>query len=44
MGGGLKLTERLVFTQVTRVCVWTHLVGVDPVAVLGRQIGFHGLK
>lgn len=33
------------FTQVHKcVCVWPHLVGIDPVTVLGCQVGLHGLQ
>lgn len=27
-----------------RVCAWPHLVGIDPVTVLGCQVGFHSLQ
>lgn len=28
----------------TGVCVWPHLVSIDPVAVFGCQVGFHSLQ
>lgn len=27
-----------------RAGAWPHLSGIDPVAVLGRQVGFHSLQ